>query len=115
MRFRLQCGWKRTTLTGDSIETTPRPMARDPRILDISLDEKSVVRRSPDVEHERAVAIFDLLEENTFDPKQCDHDGPYNLVLSIEDNRLIFDIRGADTNETITRVSRRSRRLVPAR
>lgn len=79
-------------------------MARDPRIVDLVLDEKSVVRRSPDVEHERAVAIFDILEDNRFDPLIPDHDGPFKLVLSIEDNRLIFDIRGAETDAPLSRV-----------
>jgi len=62
------------------------------RICDIKLDESSVVRRSPDVEHERAVAIYDLIEENYFAP--AGHGGgPYRLHLSIEENRLLFDIR----------------------
>ena len=69
-------------------------MATDPRIVNIALDEKSVVRRSADVEHERAVAIFDLLEENHFAPA-VDADGPFNVVLAIEENRLIFDVRDA--------------------
>ena len=62
------------------------------RIVDITLDERTVVRRSPDVEHERAVAIYDLLEENHFAPVG-DYQGPYNLHLSIEERRLLFDIR----------------------
>ncbi len=62
------------------------------RIADLVLDEKSVVRRSPDVEHERKVAIFDLLEENVFAPVGSDG-GPYLLHLAIEENRLVFDIR----------------------
>lgn len=65
------------------------------RIVDITLDEKSVVRRSPQVEHERKVAIYDLLEENLFRPK--DHPGgPYHLNLGIEENRLVFDVRTED-------------------
>lgn len=67
-------------------------MSGDPRIANLTLDEKSVIRRSPDVEHERAVAIYDLLEENHFAPA-VDEPGPYNLHLSIEENRLILDIR----------------------
>jgi uncharacterized protein (UPF0262 family) len=55
------------------------------------------VRRSPDVEHERAVAIFDLLEDNHFAPKALPErpgaEGPYNLYLSIQENRLILDVR----------------------
>lgn len=66
------------------------------RIIHVTLDEKTVVRRKPEVEHERAVAIFDLLEENEF--CLCEHaeGGPYHLHLSIEDNRLIFDVRNSD-------------------
>lgn len=69
------------------------------RIVHVTLDEKTVVRRKPEVEHERAVAIFDLLEENEFCP--CDHAeaGPYHLHLSIEDNRLVFDIRRNDDSQ----------------
>ncbi|TNB46429.1 UPF0262 family protein [Martelella lutilitoris] len=60
------------------------------RLSDVVLDE-SIGRASPDVEHERAVAIFDLLEENYFHP--VGHDGgPYKLTLSIIEKRLIFDI-----------------------
>ena len=61
------------------------------RIIDLVLDERSVVRRSPDVEHERKVAIFDLLAENRFAPVGSDG-GPYVLHLAIEENRLVFDI-----------------------
>lgn len=64
------------------------------RIVKITLDERSVVRRSPDVEHERAVAIFDLLEENDFAPAEISG-GPYHVHLAIEEDRLVFDIRSA--------------------
>jgi uncharacterized protein (UPF0262 family) len=67
------------------------------RIAKIELDEHTVVRRNPDVEHERAVAIFDLLEENSFAPAGDEGGGgltgPYHLHLGIEENRLVFDIR----------------------
>lgn len=74
------------------------------RIVHVTLDERTVVRRKPEVEHERAVAIFDLLEDNEF--VCCDHAdaGPYHLHLSIEDNRLILDIR-RDTDDELVRVS----------
>ena len=62
------------------------------RIAGITLDESSVVRRGADVEHERAVAIFDLLEDNRFAPVG-DYRGPYNLNLGIAENRLRFEIR----------------------
>ena len=73
------------------------------RIAGITLDEHTVVRRSPDIEHERAVAIFDLLEENHFAPVSgCN--GPYHLHLAIEENRLSIEVRSAANGsiETIT-------------
>ena len=69
-------------------------------LANVHLDEKSVVRRSADVEHERAVAIYDLLEDNYFAPAG-DFSGPYDLHLSLEENRLILDIRdGAEASLT---------------
>jgi uncharacterized protein (UPF0262 family) len=63
----------------------------DSRIISIEIDEKSLAPAGPDAEHERKVAIFDLLEANHF--KVVGHDGgPYSVVLSLADNRLIFDI-----------------------
>lgn len=74
------------------------------RIVDLTLDEKIVVRRGPDVEHERKVAIYDLLEENNFQPVGAEP-GPYDLHLSIEENRLVFDVRLARaTDETYGKV-----------
>src|SRR5882672_6627617 len=69
-------------------------MESNQRIAKITLDEKSVVRRNADIE--RAVALLDLLEENSFTPVSG-MAGPFNLQLSLEDNRLVLDIRdGAD-------------------
>lgn len=70
-------------------------MPTDQRIVNIFLDEKSVVRRAAHVEHERKVAVYDLLEDNVFKPAGG-HAGPFNLHLGIEENRLIFDIRTED-------------------
>ena len=65
------------------------------RLVAVTLDEFSIGRASRDVEHERAIAIYDLIEENSFRPQ--DHDaGPYALNLRIDGNRLVFDIRLAD-------------------
>ncbi len=69
--------------------------ATDQRIAKITLDERTVVRRNADIEHERAIAIFDLLEENSFAPV-AGYPGPFNLHLGIEDNRLVLDIRNAE-------------------
>src|SRR6266404_3333066 len=65
------------------------------RIAKITLDEKTVVRRNADVEHERQVAIFDLLEENSFVPV-AGYPGPFDLRLGIEDNRLVLDLRNLE-------------------
>jgi uncharacterized protein (UPF0262 family) len=72
---------------------TPAPPAPDPkRLVKLTLDEATMGAPSRDVEHERAVAIYDLLEENSFAP--VGHDGgPYCLVLQVVENRLVFDIR----------------------
>ncbi len=65
------------------------------RLVKVTLDEGSIGRSGPDVEHERAVAIYDLLEENEFCP--AGHDGgPFTLHLAIADRRLVFDIRLTD-------------------
>ena len=73
---------------------------RQPRLVDIQLVEKTAVRRRPEAEHERKVAIFDLIEANHFAPA-VDHPGPYKLYLSAEETRLIFDIRAADDSELV--------------
>jgi uncharacterized protein (UPF0262 family) len=56
------------------------------RIATIELDERTVVRRTREIEQEREIAIYDLIEGNTFRPVGS-HGGPYKLVLSVEDNR----------------------------
>ncbi|ATN32974.1 hypothetical protein ACO34A_04055 [Rhizobium sp. ACO-34A] len=72
----------------------------DFRLCDVVLDE-TIGRSTPDVEHERAVAIFDLIEENSFEP--VGHTGgPYKLYLSLVDSKLVFSIRTeADENVAI--------------
>ncbi len=65
------------------------------RIAAIHFDTRSVVKRNTDIEHERAIAVYDLLEQNKFAP--VGHKaGPYDLHLGVVDNRLMLDIRGAD-------------------
>jgi uncharacterized protein (UPF0262 family) len=65
------------------------------RLVVVTLDENSIGRSNRDVEHERAVAIYDLLEDNSFAP-DGDHDGPFALHLSITGSRLMFDIKRAN-------------------
>jgi uncharacterized protein (UPF0262 family) len=61
------------------------------RIASIEIDEKSLAPAGPDADHERKVAIFDILEGNTF--RIVGHDGgPYDVVLSLAGNRLVFDV-----------------------
>jgi uncharacterized protein (UPF0262 family) len=70
------------------------------RLIAVTIDESSIGRANRDVEHERAVAIYDLIEENSFRP--LEHDGgPYALNIGISGNRLVFDIREADGTPVI--------------
>jgi uncharacterized protein (UPF0262 family) len=61
------------------------------RLVEVTLDSGSIGRNSADVDHEREVAIFDLLERNSFALENHDG-GPYTLHLSLADNRLVFTI-----------------------
>ena len=63
----------------------------DQHLIDVVLDERTVVRRSADIVQEQKVAIFDLLEQNHFAP-DGGHTGPYVLHLSVEEDRIVFDI-----------------------
>jgi len=60
-------------------------------LIAIELDE-TIGRATPQIEHERAVAIFDLVEDNHFAPLGDSGDGPYRLKLSLADRRLRFEI-----------------------
>ena len=67
------------------------------RIARIDIDEDSLASPSDQVEHERKVAMFDLIEKNSFVPegaKEVGCEGPFDLRLALEDNRLVFDITG---------------------
>jgi uncharacterized protein (UPF0262 family) len=83
------------------------------RIAKITLDERTVIRRNADIEHERAVAIADLLEENRFAPASG-RAGPFHLHLAIEENRLVIEVHAeADgSSETIVLPLARFRRIV---
>ena len=74
---------------------TSPPADDGKRLVAVTLDQASIGRSSVDVEHERAVAIYDLIEQNAFAP--AGHaGGPYALQLGIAENRLVFDVRLAD-------------------
>lgn len=78
----------------------------DPRISHIELDEATIIWRNADIEQERRVAIFDLIEENAFKPMRsfvAGHEGPYRLRLAVEDGRLIMAVANdaGDQLETV--------------
>jgi uncharacterized protein (UPF0262 family) len=64
------------------------------RIIDVRLDERTIIWRNADVEQERRVAIFDLLEGNSFAVEG--HEGPYRVVLRVEEGRLAIDLAAED-------------------
>ncbi len=72
-------------------------------ICDIKIDTQGLPAPTPEIEQERKVAIFDLLEENSFAlPMAADRagqPGPYKLTLSIRDKRLVFDVDTEDGQE----------------
>ena len=70
------------------------------RLVAVTLDEDSIGRSSSDIEHERATAIYDLIEENSFAPVGHD-DGPYALHIGIKENRLVLNIRRKDGKPVI--------------
>ena len=65
-------------------------------LSDIQLDDRNLPPPTPEIEQERKVAIFDLLEKNTFElPEKASRGnlkGPFNLNLAIKDKRLVFDL-----------------------
>jgi uncharacterized protein (UPF0262 family) len=73
------------------------------RLVDVVLDD-SIGRSTPDIEHERAVAIFDLVEENYFHPVGDDQGGAYRLKLSLVDSRLVFDISRENNDHVVTHI-----------
>lgn len=68
---------------------------RSARLIDVVLDEASIAPRGADVEHERRIAIFDLLEQNSFEPAGGTS-GPYRLKLGVQENRLVFEVQLED-------------------
>ena len=73
------------------------------KLIDVELDE-SIGRSTPDVEHERAVAIFDLIEENSFQPVNDEGTGPYRLKLALAESRLVFAISREDGAPVVTHI-----------
>jgi uncharacterized protein (UPF0262 family) len=70
-----------------------------PQICSIALDDASIIRRTPEVEHERRVAMADLVEENEFALKTAGIGHPYHLFISVKDNRLLLRLNHAEAAE----------------
>jgi uncharacterized protein (UPF0262 family) len=68
------------------------------RLVEVTLDETSIGRGSPDQEHERAIAIYDLVQENSFALPDRD-DGPYKLRVALQDGKLALDIEPSRGDE----------------
>ena len=71
----------------------------DPRIIAVELDEQTIIWRNADVEQERRIAIFDLLEGNYFAPQRPypeGYGGPFRVTLRVEEGRLAIDIASED-------------------
>jgi uncharacterized protein (UPF0262 family) len=73
----------------------PEPRPDPARLIGVTLDQASLGRNNADVEHEREVAIFDLLESNSF-ALEGHAGGPYTLHLSLAENRLVFAVADPD-------------------
>ncbi len=73
------------------------------RLISVTLDENSIGRGSADQEHERAIAVYDLIEENSF--ALIGHaGGPYALSISLMDAKLVFDVRDQNGGSVITHI-----------
>lgn len=70
-------------------------MSDENRLVDVALDEASLPPVTPNIEHDRRVALFDLKEANTF-AVVGEARGPYVLTLGVADGRLVFDVADAD-------------------
>lgn len=73
------------------------------RLVAVTLDEASIGRGTPDQEHEREIAIYDLIEDNIFE--LSGHDGgPYSLLLALHEAKLAFDIRTDEGEKVVTHI-----------
>ncbi|MDO8534529.1 MAG: UPF0262 family protein [Xanthobacteraceae bacterium] len=71
------------------------------RLVAVVLDETSIGRAHPDVEHERTISIYDLIEDNRFEPIG-DDGGPYALKIALVERRLVFEVSRADGAPVVT-------------
>ena len=88
-----------------SIPSEPRKVVLDARkrLARVTLDENSIGRGSADQEHERAIAIYDLIEDNSFGV--VGHDGgPYALNISLHDAKLALGVTDEEGKSVVTHI-----------
>ena len=78
------------------------PAARK-KLITVTFDENSIGRGNPDQEHERAIAIYDLVEQNCFGVPEHDG-GPYGLHIALHDAKLAFEIRDEGGGKLVTHI-----------
>lgn len=69
------------------------------KLIAVTLDEESIARIDPKIDHERQVAIFDILEENSFALKEFETKGPFRLHLALDEDRLLFCVEDEDSQK----------------
>jgi uncharacterized protein (UPF0262 family) len=77
--------------------------ANSQRLVSVTLDDASIGRGSADQEHERLIAIYDLVEENMFGVPGR-KDGPYSLHISIVEKKVALDIRTQDGDSVVVHI-----------
>ena len=86
--------------SADNSEASDEQEASPDRLVHVEIDEASIGRSSPDIDHERQVAIYDLIEQNSF--TLIGHErGPYALYLSVVERRLVLDVRAAVSGDPV--------------
>jgi uncharacterized protein (UPF0262 family) len=80
--------------------TTEAPETTD-RLSEVTLDQNSIARGNANIEHEREVAIYDLLDANSF-ALEGRSDGPYKLAIGLADDRLVLAVTNAEGEQAVT-------------
>jgi uncharacterized protein (UPF0262 family) len=70
-------------------------VSAEQRLEAVEIDPDTLPAATAEIDHARRVAVFDLIEKNSFEPAGG-AGGPYKLKLSMQDSRLVFDVKGPD-------------------
>jgi uncharacterized protein (UPF0262 family) len=81
----------------------PQAVKTGRRLVAVTIDEASIGRSSADIEHERAIAIYDLIEENAFCPAGVE-EGPFTLAISLIEGKLMLDVKREDGQQVVTHI-----------